>query len=85
MTQPTETESDLPEVIYVERDPETREKRWHFIKGMGVKYVRAQPDTGVDWRALRREINVPSKDGHKCFLDGWNACIDHIKKITGQQ
>ena len=33
--------SDTPERIWVERDPETSEKRWFSIKGVGVEYVRA--------------------------------------------
>ena len=30
-----------PGRIYVERDPDTNEKRWYSIKGMGEEYVRA--------------------------------------------
>lgn len=39
MSNPS-TVMDLPDLIYVERDPETSEQRWYSTKGMGVEYVR---------------------------------------------
>lgn len=35
---------DMPEQIYAERDPETNEKLWFSIRGMGVEYVKATPE-----------------------------------------
>ncbi|MER9912856.1 hypothetical protein NKJ71_19710 [Mesorhizobium sp. M0050] len=42
MTSDTQR-SELPDRIYVERDPETGEKRWFSIAGMGAAYVRVTP------------------------------------------
>lgn len=48
--------SSLPDIIYVERDSETNEKRWYSVKGMGEPYTRlaSTPKAGVDREVIAR-------------------------------
>lgn len=46
--------------------------------------TRAQPDTGVDWEGLRKEYPQGGTNEEAYEVYGWNARLDHIKKIMGE-
>ena len=73
MATETKTQFPYPDHAYLERDPETNEKRWYGSKGMGVCYVhedRVTEDTSAAVAAEREACASKAREFASHYPDG---------------
>lgn len=72
---------NLPERIYVERNPETNEKRWYSIRGMGEAYVRAETHDRM-WQYLSTLQSAIEREGYEVLSNIDATEVSLRRKIT---